>query len=426
MKTVPSSALLPAALLAALALPSTASAFAELARGALTLTTTGRLSYDTNILGNATELDDTLFTLNPSLLYRRAAGLGSLEASGGVAINRYFDYTGLDGEDYFASLRIDLPTPEGANQDGSFSAGYSDSTDIDNTVGARIRARTWNTRFAGTYRVGPRLDLRGSVDYADTTRDLYADRTQWSAGAGFDYHEFLGGFGLKGDYRYADTDSSSHGSAGALDQQSHSVSSGLFYTFASGLRASADAGYRWTERDRSETLEGDRSEDGMTFGLSLKGPFLPPSRFPKLESSFSIGYQKADALGLGDHGHDTVVGSLALAWQARERTSLKIGADRRQGLSADNYSTVSTSVHAGVTQQIGHHLQATADLAHEWVDFPSTDRNDRRLLAGLHLVYVVNRTWSAGANYNFTHSRSTNDSLDYERDLVSVQVACTF
>jgi predicted porin len=426
MKTAPHYALIPAALLATLVLPSLAHAFAEVARGSLTVTTAGRVAYDSNIMGNSTALDDTIFTLAPTFIYRRAAGLGTIDASAGVAINRYVDFTNLDNEDYTASLNIGLPTPEGAREEGTVSANYSDRTDIDETVGARIRAKTWGGRFAGTYRVGPRVDLRANLAYTETSRSAFSDRTQWAGGAGLDYNGFLGGFGLETDYRYTNTQSNANGSAGSIDQSSNAISGGLFYKFLSGLRASANVGYRWVDRGIGEMADGSTSSNSVTMGLRLSGPFLPPSKFPKLESSFSIGIEKGETLGLNDHGSATVVGSLSLSWKARERTSLTFNASRQQGLAANNLSTVDSLIRFGVTQRIGLRTSATASIGQEWSSFPSTGRNDKRTRAGANLSYSINRTWGTGAAYAYTLSRSSRDTLDYDRHLVSVFLSCTF
>ncbi len=430
MKTAPSSALVPAALVAAacVLLPASAFAFAEVARGALTLTTTGRVAHDTNLSGNATELGDTVFTLAPTFNYSRAAGLGTIEASLGAALNRYADLGAFDSEDYFASLRVALPTPDGARQQGAFTFAYSDRTDIDEDVGARIRAKGWNTGFTGSFRAGPRTLVRANVSYSDTDRDLLADRTQWNAGVGFDYSDFLGGFGLAGDYRYSATDSSAlPGAAGtALDQQSHRVSSGLFYRFASGLRASADVGYRWIDRLASETASGETSSNSPTFGLRLDGPFLPPSRFPKLTSSFSIGIDKGETLGLNDSGSTTVTGDLSLAWQARERTALTVGASRRQQVGSTNLASVNNSVRFGLRQQIGQRTHVNATIGQDWITYPGTGRDDRRTRASLDLACALNRSWQVGAGYALTLSRSSSSLFDYDRHLVHGFVAYTF
>lgn len=429
MKTAPSSAYLPAALLAStLVLPATGLAFAEVARGSLTLTTTGSVAYDTNLSGNTTKLEDTIFTLAPTLGYTRAAGLGSIEAALGTAIHRYADLSDLDSEDYFASLAVDLPTPEGARQAGNFNAGYSDRTDIDEDVGTRIRAKSWTAAFAGTYRAGPRTDLRARFSYGDTTRDTRADTTRWSAAVGFDYSDFLGGFGLQGDYRYSATDSSSYTAGGttALDQTSHHASTGLFYKFVNGLRASVDAGYRWIDRGANEQALHPESGDGATFGVRLDGPFLPASRFPKLRSSFGLGLEKGETLGLNDGGSTTLVGNLSLSWQARERTALTFGATRSQGLTSDNLSRVANTVQLGATQRIGQKTSLTGSLSQQWGSFPGTDRSDRRTRASANLSYALNQTWQAGASYAYTLSRSSNDFLDFDRHLVSASVSCRF
>ncbi len=429
MKTAPSSALLPAALLvASVALPATALAFAEIERGSLTITTIGRVAYNTNLMGNATDLDDTVFTLAPTLNYNRAAGLGTIDASFGIAANRYVDYTNLDNEDVSASLQIGLPTPEGARQQGGFNARYTDTTEVDETVATRVRAKTWSTGFSGTYRAGTRTDLRANLSYTDTARDVFSDRTSLSAGLGFDYSDFLGGFGLEGDYRYTDTQSSRLDNTAdtSIDQTSHNVSTGLFYKFVSGLRASADVGYRWIDRGRNETADARTSDNSMTFALKLDGPFLPASRFPKLTSSFSLGLQKGQTLGLNDRGSTTLVGSLGLAWQARERTALTFNASRSQGLSSANLSTIDNVVSLGVTQRIGERTNLSGSIAQDWSSYSATGRSDRHTRGALNLGYSLNRNWQAGAGYALTLSRSNNDFIDYDRHIVNAFVSCTY
>ena len=429
MKHAPSSLLAPAAILAAAcALPSALFAFAEIERGALTLSTTARVAYDSNLSGNALELDDTVFTLAPTLRYNRAAGLGTIEAALGTAINRYADLTHLDSEDYTGSLRITLPTPDGARQQGAFDLGYADRTDIDEDAGARIRSKGWNSAFTATFRAGPRTDLRANFNYSDTTRDLLADQTRWGGNLGFDYSDFLGGFGLAGDYRYSATDSSALAGTpeSALDQTSHQVSTGLFYKLVTGLRVSADVGYRWIDRGPKETAYGRKASNSPTFSLRLDGPFLPAHRFPKLTSSFSLGVEKGETLGLNDGGATTVVGQLSLAWQARERTSLSFGASRKQGLTATNLSTVSDALRLGLTQRIGDRTHLTASLAQEWVAYPNTGRDDRRTRAALDLSCALNRFWQIGAGYSLVLSRSSRDFQDYDRHLVHGFVTYTF
>ena len=426
MKTTPSSTLLAALSVSAFALTTTTFAFTEIARGSLTLSTTGRVAYDSNLSGNASGEGDTVFTLAPTLNYNRAVGLGTISASAGVAINRYADLSAFDSEDLSASLRISLPTPDGARQQGGFSAGYSDKASIDETVGDRIRAKTWNAGFSGTYRAGPRVDLRGSFNYADTTRDTYTNRTQWGGGLGFDYTDFLGGFGLEGDYRYSSTESSSYLAIRAIDQSSHSLSSGLFYRFVNGLRASANVGYRWIDRSAFETSAGSTSSKSMTFGLHLNGPFLPPSRFPKLTSSFSIGVEKGQTLGLDDNGSATVVGSLGLSWQARERTALTVSVSRSQGLSTANESSVDNTVSLGLSQRIGDRTSLSASIGQDWSSYPVSGRSSSHTRGALNLGYSLNRHWQAGAGYSLTFARGSGNARDYDRHLVSAFVSSTY
>jgi hypothetical protein len=433
MKPISSKYLLSFSLL--LLITTTGHAFTELARGALTLTTTGQISYDSNILSRNQDVGDTIYTLTPILKYKRAAGLGSIDADLGTSVYRYDTESNFNGEDLFANVRIGLPTPQGARDSGSVGAGYSNRASIDQELSARVRTKEWHADAKESFRIGSRTLIRGDASFSNSTRSSYSDMTQWSVGTGLDYGEFLGGFGVKADYKLTSTDSTdirgddplhTVSPNTGLDQMSNSISSGIFYKFSSALRASADIGYRWINRSAAETASGKRKDGSMTYSLRIDGPFLPPKQFPKLKSSLSLGFEKGEALGLNDKGSTTLTGNLSLSWQARERTSLQVGANRKQSIGIDNYSSVNSGLDIGAVQQIGEQVSVSAKISQEWIDYVGKNRSDNRTSFNTRVSYFFNKRLEAGVSYLYTISNSNEVLHDYHRRLYTLSATYTF
>jgi hypothetical protein len=402
--------------------------FAEIARGALTLTTQGSISYDSNVSGNAQGQSDVRYGLAPTFNYKREAGLGTIDASLGMSINRYRTQSRFDGEDYRANLQIGFPFPEGDNRDGSFSFTYNKSSDIDPIVGQRLVYTVWKTSLQGGIKTGPRTRLLGDAHFTDTDRGPFANSTHWGLGGGFEYSGFLGGAGLHGKYSYDRFESTRFGNLPALDQRTHQVSSGLFYDIGTaGLRASGALGYQWLQRGAQEKLFGDDDVRGLTFDLRLTGPFLPPRQFPKLDSSFSLGFERGRTLGYNDNGRTTLVGSLGLSWQARDRTSLHIRANRTQSVGATNLTAITSRVSTGINQSVGQKLTLSASTGHEWREFRGLVRSDRTWFVDARANYALTNRWAAGASVDYRDNRTdTIRAFTYERYVATLFTSFTF
>ena len=144
--------------------------FAEIARGSLDLLTTAMVDYDSNIVGRAGGPKDTIYTLEPTLLYFRDAGLGKIEGRFSVAINHFADHSQFNSNDLAGWLRISLPVPAGAPETGFFGANYDDHYVIDRFLNQRIRDRALRTTVEGTWKAGPRLVWHSTLRYEDTNQ----------------------------------------------------------------------------------------------------------------------------------------------------------------------------------------------------------------------------------------------------------------
>ena len=416
-------------------------AFAEVARGALTLETQASLTYDSYFIGATTVGDDDYYaTLRPTLRWVRRAGIAELSASAGVAVIRYDTYDRFDSEDLQAAFRAELPFVDGSRMSGFFDVSYSESTVVDYDVMDRVPTESIRASLLLDYQLGVKTSLTERFSYQKSDRSLYSDQEILTNNLSFVYSDFLHGTSLRLGHEFIRTTSSGINLLNAdLDQTSHSVYSSLSRPLYGPLRGEVTYGYRVLDRSAQENFIGQTESKGGYFGVTLSGPFLPPSRFPKVQSSASLSYREAPSLGINDTGQRTLTGDARLAWQARERTSISLAAGRTVDLTANDLSVENTRVSASVEENIGIATTVNASLSYNWRKYRGFDRDDRTLNATLSANYQLTRYWSAGASYMYQDNESEGRDIivtqnpfyrarpaSYERHVVSVYVRNVF
>jgi len=412
---------------AATALAPSSFGFAEFARGELLLSTSARALYDSRVYGGFNDADDYVFSLEPRLLYRREAGQLKLDSHLGMRFNRYLDFTELDSEDLLASVRLTLPPETAAVASGSFEVGYDEHTDVNYDVNTRIREKTFFSRLNTLIPTGLKTSLIFGASYRDENRNNFNDREALEATAGFRYSEFLGDTTFEARYRRLEVETSGGNFWGIpLDQSSDIYTASLSRPIYGNVRGSISYGYRVLRRSRAEVLGGDTSDGGSIFSVNLDGPFLSETRFPKLDSSLSFGYQKAETPGVADSGGNRFVGSARLAWQARERTRVFIQARRSQELSVQDFTTEATTAEIGVNQAIGNFTNASASIGYEERDYRGATRTDEAFIANLGASYRITREWSASGSYRLRAQDSTLARADYDRHVFWLSASYTF
>ncbi len=433
--------LLPILLTSAVLLaPQKSLAFAEFERGAVTLQTEANLTYDSFFIG-ATKLgdDDYYATLHPQLKYERKAGLAEINAYAGVAFVRYDTYKQYNSEDFSAGFHTQLPVSEGSRISGVFDAAYSEANVVDEEVLARIRTKTFSTAADFRYELGLKTSLEDNLNFNDVQRALdFSDQRTFSNNFSFAYADFLEGTTAKLTYGYTRTTSSGQNFLEQdLDQRTNSISGTLSRPIFGPVVGEATYGYHVLDRSAQENLIGQSRISGGFFSLNLHGPFLPPSRFPKIQSSASITYQDAISPGINDFGGKTVTGDMNISWQARPRTQVAFHASRSVDLSATDLSVVNSRVALDVNQSVGLFINLQAELAYNWRNFRNLDRHDGTWQATMSGTYAFNKYLLAGASYTYENNTSNVSGVDpvllfrmkalsYERNVVSVFVRNTF
>lgn len=418
--------LVPLILLAA-AGASPAFGFAEFARGQLDLSTTARAAYDSRVFGGVNAADDYIFTLDPRLLYRRAAGQIKLEADAGLRINRYADFTEMNSEDLVTRLHLSLPAESAAVSSGSFESLYDEHTDVNYDVNQRIREKSFTNRLNATVPLSLKTGLTLGGSFRRDQRNHFSDRDTWDGTAGFRYQDFLGNSALDLRYRHLEVETSGGNTWGIpINQDSDSFSATLSRPIYHEVRGSLTYGYRMLQRSRAELATGSDHSSGSIFAVTIDGPFLPESMFPKVETSLTLGYQKTETPGINDSGGTRMFGTAHVGWRARERTRLFLDARRSQELSANDTTVEVTGFRLGVTESVGNFTELTASGGYEQRDFQTFGRTDDVYVFQAGANYRITRAWSAGANYNLRAANSNARAADYARHIVAVSANYTF
>lgn len=430
-------ALLPG--LAALFLTVNCFGFADFAGGGVTLETEGRVTYDSYLIGAKKPDDgDYYASLRPELKYLRKAGLAQMDGYLAITAIRYRDAKEFNSEDFSGGVHTELPVDEGSRISGNLNITYAESKAIDYTVLDRIPTKALSGSLNLNYKLGLKMGLSDSVDYTNTMRRRYSDQSTFSNNFSFNYSDFLNGSTMSLTHGYIRTTSSGENVLGdALDQNSNSLSASLSHPIIGQLIGEATYGYRILHRSAGETVVGQTTQKGSFYTLNLKGPFLPPSRFPKLQSSVSITYEEAKSPGINDLGQKTLTGNMSLSWAARERTQVAINANRSVDLSATDISVVNSQVNLSVQEKIGFATHLQGQLGYSWRDYRGVNRNDRTLDASLSLDHQLTHYWTTGASYTYQKNTTNAENspsllayrmraLNFDRHMISIYVTNVF
>lgn len=412
---------------AALVCPAAAFGFAEIARGELALETTAKAEYDSRVFGGPNAADDYIFSLYPRLTFKREAGQLKLDSFAGVKINRYVDYTQFNSEDLNASLKLFLPPGTTARSSGSFETSYVERTDVNYDVDRRLRHKTFFARGNADIPLGLKTAFLFGGSYSNEQLNLYSDRDTWTGSGAFRYSDFLGGTTLELRYRRLEVDSSRNIDFNVpIHQQSDIYTVSLMRPIYHDVQGSLTYGYRVLHRSAAEVPGGDTRTGGSIIALNIDGPFLPRSVFPKLTSSFMVGYQKVETPGINDKGGSRFIGRARLSWQAREQTSLFVDANRSVRLSVNNLTVTSTGFDVGVHEDIGHFWTASATAGYRKRDFDVLNRSDNVYEFQASANYRITRAWAASLDYSYRLADSNVVTADYERHLIALSAIYTF
>jgi hypothetical protein len=401
--------------------------FADFARGELVLNTTARAAYDSRVLGSLSDSSDYIYTLTPQLIFRRQAGEIKLDAMVGTRINRYQEFTELNSEDFLASVKFLLPPSSLTLASGSFETTYDEHNDVNYDVNRRVREKSFMTHLDALLPMGLKMALLLDGSFRRDQRIHFSDQETRSGSVGFRYMNFLGGTTFDLRYRRLETETSGENAWNIpLDQHSDIYLATLSRPIFHDVRGSITYGYRVLHRSAAETFGTGYDKGGSILMVDLVGPFLSRTAFPNLESSLSLGYQKADAPGINERGGNRFIGNMRLAWHPRDRTRLFVEARRTTELAITDTTVDTTSGNIGIRQEVGDFTTVTLSGGYEHRDYKTLGRADDVWIGDASVYYKITRSWSAEGTLRVRTADSDLATANYSREIVSLSATYTF
>ena len=363
----------------------------------------------------------------PVLRYRQLDARFKLDASAGVRIKRYRDYTAANSEDADARLKWSLPRENGATTGADLNLSYFESSDAVLEVNQRVHSQSFEAAAGGEVLVTRRNLLSAGFNYGDTQRDFGSDQRSRSGRVGYSFVGFTNGTVVSLGYRrQRSTSTDSFSGAGLLDQTAQTATATISHPLYAEAAVALTYGHRWLDRGAMERALNLPDSDGSFVGLSLNGPFLPRQYFPKTTGTFHLAYEQAEIPGINDRNRQRLVGQLDVTWQARERTGVTLAARRTQQLSLTDHTIVNLGGSVTVRQAIGNFLTADLELGYNEADFIGLGRTDDRYEGRLSGRYALNRAWSARLSYLYLDSRSNLPLATFERHIVELTLTHVF
>lgn len=362
-------------------IPVQSFALAEFWEGALRATAAAGLTWDSSPSGVFQERDgDYRATFSPSLSFTRDRGFVDLNVRTGASVVRFLDLEGFDRINYDASVNLTArPSPD-SPLSGSFSATFSDSEDVDDSLGARVEGRSWRFNAAGAYRYSPKTSFTASVSTSIEEREEFTDSGDYRFSGGISYR-IRPTVSLTGNYRISFLNSDG----------------------------------RVTDPDFPEPVgTEDFSDTSHAFSLGVSMPVTA-----KISGNASIGYQFSDF-------SDGLFASAGLSYAFRPRTSFNLNLSRDVSSSARSSGTTRTSISVGATQAVGERLSFNASAGYTESEFDTLDFASEFFNFSLRGSFIIRRNWDASLAYTFRDRSSDFDTRESQRSQITFETAYTF
>jgi hypothetical protein len=359
----------------------TAFSLGKIGRGTLNVSASLNVEYDTNIFGNAVEVDDMSAIFTPGLSYNRAVGTISTTAQFGVRSISFTDTSGQDSIDPYLNATFNMDRDVKGKVSAAFN--YARTTEANEL----LLTRTESDEFSGNFR----------VDY------FYSDKT-----------------GVRMDTAFRVSDFST---AGFGDVQSTSLGGGLLYRYSQKLTADLSYSYSPEKVVRSQIATSNPNSDNHRISLGLEGELRP-----KVNGSISIGSVSRE-FDIGGSDQAMLVSS-NLAWTASEKTTWNLIVSNNFDTTAGSESAEIFMATLAVRQALNQKISISGSVTHsestlDQLPGPVT-RTDEALLFNASVNYRLNDHYNASGGISHRISTSTLALAEYERTIVSLGLNATF
>jgi len=373
--------LLPVALAGALLLPAPAFALAEILGGGFYVTTRGSVTYESNISASAGGEDDILYSFIPSFEWIRAKGRSTIRLQGSTDFTQFSSNSEEDNTGFDIRGSAGYPTAQGSRLNGGVDFSFSRESAPSSLVNRRLEQTRWSVGTNATYRLNRRMDLRGGLDFENSSFDTNPDNSELSTRLGLGFNDIL------------------------------------------FERLGATLDYRFRMRQSDGTQNRDDQDHAILFGLT--GDLFPERVLSKTDISLNFGFQTSNSTAIGEDDEQTFVLDGSIVWQARPRTVVSLIASRDVDLAPDESSVTGSQLSLNVGQTFGPKTSGSAGLSYEIDDFRN-GREDTTAGARASFGYVFSDRWSARAAYSYSETDSDASVGNFTRHTATLSTSLRF
>lgn len=349
----------------------------EFAGGVLNIQTTGSISYDSNIRGQANGSGDTVITISPTATFKRTEGRIAIELHGMTSAASYSDADNENHTDYSIGGSANLPFSEGSRVSGGVNFTTSKSTMVQELANDLVSTKNLSLSSSLGFQYSERLSLNSSLSWNSTKNAGLGDNRAVSVSLGASLPQILfRRLPLTVSYGHTATESQNDaGSAAKLDNSSDSFSLGTSGQLTARTTGSINVGWQTTKSDGTEATNGDTSN--LNVSTNLK-------------------------------------------WQIDELLTAGLSLTRGITTSPTNDTVLNTSATLNFARQISQTLNANLTFSEGWNDFQNTGRSDKTFNASASLAYSLTRTWSASLTASHSKNKSDLGTASFDRNVFSL------
>jgi hypothetical protein len=193
------------------------------------------------------------------------------------------------------------------------------------------------------------------------------------------------------------------------------------YLMKPGIRVFADARYNWRRYENLAGLNGDSEGYNLLGGLEFTLTSL-------MRGEVGIGYLNQSYEGAGFGDASGLKYSANLIWNATPLMTVTLDGSRNvneTGL-AGAAGRIDSSFEVVLDYELRRNLIVSPSIGFTHEDYAGIARADFIYRPALKVDYLINRYFSVGAEYAYTHRDSNVNVNDFDRHLVSVNAQAKF
>lgn len=338
--------------------------------------------YDTNLTARSENLEDVYGSLTPKLILSRRGSATRFELDAQVERTWFRDFREFNSTDPQVNMLYEYPAGPDDEPHRRLDLHWGRASTTNTDLGRRVRSDNlrarWDQRIIDTGRTAVELRLDGrSTDYRD--EDLNTN-------------------------------------------EAYAVEARFGYAVTPDVRIGAGYGHEWT-RSLGAAGRGDTDGDEDRVMVRAYGNLSP-----KLRGSVETGVAFVQYQGAVDRDDTAWIASVSLTWEPTPEATATVRASRYTDFSPEGETALRSEVMLDLSRGLGRgfSLQGGGGVARLTRFFDGVEDQADAVILWVGIAYELTDRFSAQLTERWTRQSADRAALDYERHLVTGQIAFTF